>query len=76
MCSKCVQLGTEVQKLQITVSHLQKKCKEKTSEIKRLRLSEKRSKAAKTSLEGILKEVKDRKWISDEGSNVLNVNRH
>lgn len=74
LCTKCVQLEIEVQKSQVTISKLQKRCSEKTSEIKRLRLSKKRAQMAKKSLEELLKEIKEKKWISDEGRDVLNVN--
>lgn len=74
VCTKCVQFKIEVLKSQITISKLQKRCSEKTSEIKRLRLSQKRAQMAKASLEELLKEIKEKKWISDEGRDVLNVN--
>lgn len=74
LCDKCVQIDTELQKSQMTIKKLQKRCAEKTAEIKRLRVSEKRAKMAKKTLEELLSEIKDKKWISDEGQNILNVN--
>lgn len=72
-CNKCVQLQFELEKSKIVVSKLQKRCAVKTAEIKRLRVSEKRSKLAKKTLEDVLREIKDKKWISAEGQDVLNV---
>lgn len=64
----------ELQKSKMTVEKLQKRCNEKAAEIKRLRAAEKRSRIAKCSLEEILCELKNKKWISNEGHAVLNVN--
>lgn len=72
-CNKCVQLQFELEKSKILVSKLQKRCAVKTAEIKRLRVSEKRSKLAKKTLEDVLREIKEKKWISAEGQDVLNV---
>lgn len=73
VCEKCVKLDLELQKSKLTISKLQKRCIEKTAEIKRLRAIEKRSNFAKNSLQEILREIKNKKWISDEGQQVLNV---
>lgn len=74
ICSKCVQLEVELQKSKMVVAKLQKRCIDKTAEIKRLRCAEKRSKIARSSLEDIIREIKKKNWISVEGENVLNVN--
>lgn len=74
VCTKCTQLEVELQKSKTAVEKLQKRCKEKAAEIKRLRAAEKRSRTAKSSLEEILCELKNEKWISNEGQAVLNVN--
>lgn len=74
LCTKCVQVEIEVQKAKITISKLQKRCGEKTSEINRLRLSQKRAQMAKQTLEDILKDMKEKNLISDEGRSILNVN--
>lgn len=72
-CSECIQLDLELQKTKAVVLKLQNRCAEKTAEIKRLRAAEKRSKLAKSSLNEILRELKENKWISSEGEDVLNV---
>ncbi|XP_031638198.1 uncharacterized protein LOC116350533 [Contarinia nasturtii] len=64
ICTKCMQLDMELQKLRGLVSKLQKRCVDKSSE--------KRAKMAKKSLEEILKEIKEKKWVSEEGQAVLN----
>lgn len=74
ICKKCFELEVKLQKSQVVISKLQKRCAEKSAQIKRLRASEKRSKLAKKSLEDLLQDIKEKKWISDEGQNVLNVN--
>lgn len=73
ICQKCIQLNLELQKSKCVIAKLQKRCTVKSAEIKRLRAAEKRSKFAKQSLEEILREIKAKKWISDEGQDVLNV---
>lgn len=70
---KCLQLEMKLQKSEIVISKLQKRCADKTSEIKRLRLSEKRSKLAEKTLEDLIHEMKEKNWISEEGRDVLNV---
>ena len=73
VCCKCVQLDMELQKSKQVIAKLQKKCHEKNSEIKRLRASEKRAKMVRSSLEEIMRQIKEKKWISDEGEEVMNV---
>lgn len=73
LCKKCLQLEVKLQKSQMVISKLQKRCADKTGEIKRLRLSDKRSKMANKTLEDLFREIKSKKWISDEGQEVLNV---
>lgn len=73
-CNGCLQLELQLQKSQIVISKLQKRCCDKSAEIKRLRVSEKRSKMAKKSLEELLSEIKENKWISEVGQDVINVN--
>lgn len=73
MCCNCVQLEIDLHKTKITLSKLQKRCHDKAAEIKRLRASEQRAKTAKYTLEEMIREMKQKKWISDEGQNVLNV---
>lgn len=75
ICKKCLQMELKLQKSQATIAKLQKRCSQKTSEIKRLRVSEKRAKLSKKSLEDLLHDIKENKWISDEGQSVLNVNK-
>lgn len=74
VCTKCTQLEVELQKSKMAVEKLQKRCNEKAAEIKRLRAAEKRSRTAKCSLEEILCELKNKKWIYNEGQAILNVN--
>lgn len=74
VCQKCTELNLELQKNKLVVLKLQKRCAQKSAEIKRLRAAEKRAKCAKMSLEEILREIKENKWISDEGQEVLKVN--
>lgn len=64
----------ELQKAKLVVTKLQKRCTEKASEIKRLKAAEKRSRLARCTLEDMLQEMKQKKWITDEGQDVLNVN--
>lgn len=75
ICKKCLETELKLQKSQIIIAKLQKRCSKKTSEIKRLRVSEKRAKLGKRTLEELLHDVKENKWISDEGQQVLNVNK-
>lgn len=80
-CANCLKLDVRLQKSEMTIKKLQKRCADKSNEIKRLRLSEKRSKLAKKTLEELLCEIKDKNWISDEGRDILkvidpNINRH
>lgn len=75
VCQKCTELNLELQKCKSVVLKLQKRCTEKSAEIKRLRAAEKRAKLAKISLEEILREFKANKWISDEGQEVSKVNK-
>lgn len=74
VCNKCVDVQVELQKAKIAVEKLKKKCSDKASEIKRLKAAEKRSRQAKCTLEEMLQEMKKKKWITDEGQDVLNVN--
>lgn len=73
VCRKCIQLDMDLQKSKQVIAKLQKKCREKNSEIKRLRASEKRAKIVKSSLEEIMRQIKEKKWISEEGEEVMNV---
>lgn len=73
ICSKCAQLEIELQKSKNVVEKLKKRCIDKTAEIKRLRSAEKRTKMAKYSLEEILRDLRNKKWISAAGENVLKV---
>lgn len=75
ICNKCVQLEVELQKAKLVVLKLKKRCTDKVSEIKRLKAAEKRSRLAKCTLEDMLQEMKQKKWITDEGEDVLNVNK-
>lgn len=75
ICQECIQLDIELQKSKAVIAKLQKRCAEKAAEIKRLRAAEKRSKLAKSSLEEVLREMKENKWISSEGEDILNVNK-
>lgn len=74
ICSKSIQLEFELQKARIIIDRLQKRCAEKAVQINRLKVAERRATLAKLNLEGIIKDIKERKWISDEGEQVLNVN--
>lgn len=73
ICKNCLVLEVELQKSKMVIAKLQKRCADKTAEINRLRLSEKRAKLAKKTLEDLLKDIKNKNWISDEGRDVLNV---
>lgn len=75
VCQKCIDLDIQLQKAKSTITKLQKKCSEKTSDINRLKASEKRLRLSKCTLEEIFREFKEKKWISDEGQSVLNVNK-
>lgn len=70
---ECIQLDIELQKAKLTIIKLQKRVSEKTAEINRLKASEKRHKLAKCNLVEILGELKNKKWISEEGQQTLNV---
>lgn len=72
-CLKCPQVNLQLQKSKLQIIKLKKQCAQKSSEIKRLRAAQTRSKLAKSSLEEIIREIKEKKWISDEGQDVLNV---
>lgn len=74
-CNKCVQLDVELQRTKLVVIKLQKRCTDKSSEIKRLKAANQRSKLAKCTLEDMLQEMKQKKWITAEGEDVLNVNK-
>lgn len=74
-CCKCLQLEVELKKSKIEVLNLKKRCQNKAAEIKRLRAADQRSKSAKCSLEEMLREIKQKKWITDEGQAAMNVNR-
>lgn len=73
VCNKCIQLEIELQKVKLSVTKLQKRCSDKAAEIKRLKAAEKRSRLAKCSLVDMVQELKQRKLITAEGQDVLNV---
>lgn len=73
-CGKCLQLELELKKAKIEVLNLKKRCHDKAAEIKRIRASEQRSKSSKSSLEEMVRELKQKKWITDEGQAAMNVN--
>lgn len=74
VCGKCVQVEIDLQKSKAVIKKLQARCVQKTAEIKRLRAAEKRSKIAKCNLGEMLREMKEKNWISNEGQEILNVN--
>lgn len=66
-------LDNQLQKSISIIAKLQKRCALKTAEVNRLKASEKRLRLSKCTLEEILRELKEKKWITDEGQSVLNV---
>lgn len=56
-----------------TIKKLQKRCSEKTAQINRLKVSEKRHLLLKKSLQEIVRDIKEKKWISDDGQRILHV---
>lgn len=75
VCQKSIDLDIQLQKAKSTITKLQKRCSDKSSEINRLKASEKRLRLSKCTMEEILRDFKEKKWISDEGQSVLNVNK-
>lgn len=73
-CGKCLQLELELKKAKIEVLNLKKRCHNKAAELKRIRASEQRSKSSKSSLEEMIREMKQKKWITDEGQAAMKVN--
>lgn len=73
ICQKSINLDIQLQKAKSTIAKLQKKCADKVAEVNRLKAAEKRLRLSKCSLEEILRDLKEKKWISDEGENILNV---
>lgn len=73
VCKKCIDLDIELQKAKSAIRKLQNRCAEKTAHINRLNAAEKRHKILKSSMEDILRQLKEKKWISEEGQNVLRV---
>lgn len=74
ICEKCIKQNMTIQKFQSVILRLQKRCAQKSAEIKRLRAVGKRSKFAKKSLEEMLNEMKKNKWITNEGQEIMSVN--
>lgn len=74
-CGKCLQLELELKKTKIEVLNLKKRCHNKAAEIKRIRASEQRSKSSKCSLEEMVRGMKQKNWITDEGQVAMNVNK-
>lgn len=58
-----------------TIKKLQTRCSEKTAQINRLNVSEKRHQLSKKSLQEILRDIKEKKWINDDGQKILHVIR-
>lgn len=76
VCKKSLQMEIQLIKANETITKLQRRCAEKTEQLNRLKASEKRCRLAKKNLEEILREFKEKKWVSDEGQQILNVNNY
>lgn len=74
ICYKSIYMELKLQKAEQTIEKLKKRCAEKSSEINRLRTALKRVALSKTNLKELLQQLKEKKFISDEGHNVLQVN--
>lgn len=64
----------KLQKYEQIIQKLKDRCTEKTSEINRLRAALKRIALSKTNMKELLQQLKDKKFITDEGHSVLQVN--
>lgn len=73
-CGKCLHLELELKKAKIEVLNLKKRCHTEAAEIKRIRAAEQRSKSSKSSLEEMIRELKQKQWITNEGQAAMNVN--
>lgn len=74
VCKESLQLQIQLVKAQETIKKLQKKCAEKSAQLIRLKASEKRAHVANFNLKEIIQDIKQNKWISDDGQIILNVN--
>lgn len=74
ICSKSIYLELTLQRSKEIIKKLQKRCAEKTAEIGRLKSAVKRLAISKSNLKDVLHEIKERKMISDDGHQVLQVN--
>lgn len=73
ICPSCIQLEIRLQQSNILISKLKKRCAEKTAEIVRLRAAEKRAKFSNKNLHEMLDEFIAKKWVTEEGQDVLKV---
>lgn len=71
---KSFALELQLIKANETIEKLQKRCAEKTALINRLRASEWRLRLSRSNLQGILNDFKKKKWVTEEGQHILNVN--
>lgn len=72
-CSKSIELVLKLQKANDAIKALQLKHKEKMTEINRIRSSLRRTQLRNSNFQAILKEIKNKKMISEEGVRILKV---
>lgn len=74
ICSQSIFLQLKLQQSNEVIERLKKRCSERTKEVARLRASLKRVTMHKMNLKEILDEIKEKKMISEEGHQILQVN--
>lgn len=74
VCKKSLELQVQLTRANETIKKLQRRCAEKTLQLNRLKATEKRCRLAKKNLEEMVRDMKEKKWISDEGQLILHVN--
>lgn len=72
-CSRSIQLELKLLKANEIIKNLQLKYAAKNAEINRIRSNLRRIKLSKSNLEAILREVKEKKLISEEGHRIMKV---
>lgn len=74
ICSKSIYMELKLQKCEQIIEKLKNRCIEKTTEINRLRTALNRVVLSKANMKELLQQLKDKKFITDEGHSVLKVN--